>query len=218
MTTPSPRATKTKTKKSFKRYNPFQISPTGAHVIIHDLNHSPHLFTTGWIIEDGYVKVANDDTLCLGISDNNKIVLQNIESDSAIKTWQVQAINRVSKPASSCHLGFQPISSHDISDSWTLENTVCVRKSTDCTYYCTVGWGPGGYSGIQRISSTNRVAIFSMWNDHRNSVREIEHGPGVRVQTFGGEGTGMKSMKQINWTENQKVMYLEMYIESTSYV
>ena len=40
-----------------------------------------------------------------------------------------------------------------------------MKESRDCTYFCVVGWGPGGYSGIQQINSERRVAIFSMWND-----------------------------------------------------
>ena len=68
-------------------------------------------------------------------------------------------------PASSCHLWYYGLRDDDISDTWTLECTVNVKESRDCTYFCVVGWGPGGYSGIQQINSERRVVIFSMWND-----------------------------------------------------
>lgn len=178
----------------------------GAAVTMHNRDTSPHLFTCGWVFHDGYIKPEGHQHLAIGLQ-GNKLVLQSANAESVINTWNAQALHRTTKPAASCHLGYQPISRRSIADSWTLENTVCVKKSADCTYYCVVGWGPGGYSGIQRISPTQRVAIFSMWNDHRNNVREIEHGPGVHVQTFGGEGTGMKSMKEINWKDNQKVTF-----------
>ena len=52
-----------------------------------------------------------------------------------------------------------------------------------------------------------RVAIFSLWNDGTNSVSMIKEGEGVQVQGFGGEGTGLKSMKQLNWRPNQKIKF-----------
>ena len=48
---------------------------------------------------------------------------------------------------------------------WTLQCTVCVQDTADSTYFCVVGWGPGGYSGIKQVDSDTRLAIFSMWND-----------------------------------------------------
>ena len=113
----------------------------------------------------------------------------------------------MSRPASSCHLRYEGIRDVDISDTWTLECTVNVKESRNCTYFCVVGWGPGGYSGIQQINSERRVAIFSMWNDRSGcgDVKEIEHGEGVIVSKFGGEGTGFKSMKDVNWQNDEDV-------------
>ena len=48
---------------------------------------------------------------------------------------------------------------------WTLQCTVNVQDTADATYFCVVGWGPGGYSGLKQIDSNNRLAIFSMWDD-----------------------------------------------------
>ena len=48
---------------------------------------------------------------------------------------------------------------------WTLQCTVNVKDTADATYFCVVGWGPGGYSGIKQVDSKTRLAIFSMWND-----------------------------------------------------
>ena len=48
---------------------------------------------------------------------------------------------------------------------WCLQCTVNVKRTADSTYFCVVGWGPGGYSGIKQVDSNQRLAVFSMWND-----------------------------------------------------
>jgi hypothetical protein len=84
-----------------------------------------------------------------------------------------------------------------------------VRESDHCTYFCVIGWSPGGYSGIQQINGERRVAIFSMWNDDNGngSVGEVAHGEGVEVSSFGGEGTGLKSMKDVAWREGEEAIF-----------
>ena len=52
------------------------------------------------------------------------------------------------------------------------------------------------------------VAIFSMWNYQTNSVSLKSQGNNVKVSTFGGEGTGLKSLKHINWKINQKIQFI----------
>jgi len=84
---------------------------------------------------------------------------------------------------------------------------VVVNQSCPASYFCIVGWGPGGYSGIQEVAPGKRVAIFSMWNQGSTSVTEVSHGAGVRVTTFGGEGTGLKSMADFSWEEGQEVTF-----------
>ena len=94
---------------------------------------------------------------------------------------------------------------------WTLSCTVRVKSVTDCTYFCVVGWAPGGYSGIQQIDDSRRVAIFSMWHDDQekdSNVECISSGDGVKVEPFGGEGTGMKSMKDVWWNVGEEVTFI----------
>jgi len=110
-------------------------------------------------------------------------------------------------PATSCHLTYPLSSTIDTVSSWSLEATVSVEESTDCTYFCVVGWGPGGYSGIQQIDNQRKVAIFSMWNEGTNSVELVKAGPGAVVTTFGGEGTGLKCMKDFDWHKNNPVTF-----------
>lgn len=112
------------------------------------------------------------------------------------------------KPATSCHLCYGPLDGDSVSRDWTLSCTVKVEHSSDCTYFCVVGWGPGGYSGIQQIDEDRRVAIFSMWNHGKDSVEELDHGEGVEVSEFGGEGTGLKSMKDFAWKEGEEVTFV----------
>ena len=46
-----------------------------------------------------------------------------------------------------------------------------------------------------------------MWNQGAVSVTEVSHGPGVRVTTFGGEGTGLKAMADFSWEEGEEVTF-----------
>ena len=131
------------------------------------------------------------------------------------------------KPATSCHLTFGPhlnitkelyekmMKRH----GWTLRNTVRVKEVTNSTYFCVVGWGPGGYSGIQQINDDHRVAIFSMWNDSteiNSKVECLSYGDEVEVEPFGGEGCGMKSMKDFWWNLGEEITFIVKgnYVES----
>ena len=49
------------------------------------------------------------------------------------------------------------------------------------------GWGPAGYSGIQQVTNTRRVAIFSMWNEGTHRVQLVDQGPAVTIDNFGGK-------------------------------
>ncbi len=115
------------------------------------------------------------------------------------------------KPACSCHLRYGLVSPDELlgSREWRLECTVCVEESADCTYFCVVGWGPGGYSGLQQLSGGKRMAIFSMWDDGKgNGVEAIERGDDVVVSGFDGEGTGLKTMAELDWKEGQMITFV----------
>eukprot|EP00088_Acartia_fossae_P070908 TRINITY_DN9606_c0_g1_i2.p1 TRINITY_DN9606_c0_g1~~TRINITY_DN9606_c0_g1_i2.p1 ORF type:complete len:252 (+),score=40.74 TRINITY_DN9606_c0_g1_i2:49-804(+) len=114
-----------------------------------------------------------------------------------------------SRPATSCHLTYPlPAEKINSASSWSLQATVRVEESTDCTYFCVVGWAPGGYSGIQEIDNNRKVAIFSMWNEGRNNVELVSAGQGAKVTEFGGEGTGLKCMKEFKWDKEVPVTFV----------
>ena len=46
-----------------------------------------------------------------------------------------------------------------------------------------------------------------MWNDGNKRATLKSRGDGVDIEDFGGEGTGIKSMKQVDWKPNQKVEF-----------
>ena len=52
---------------------------------------------------------------------------------------------------------------------WRLQCTVNVKDTADSTYFCVVGWGPGGYAGIKEVDINTRLAIFSMWNEEESN-------------------------------------------------
>ena len=82
-----------------------------------------------------------------------------------------------------------------------------MQDTADCTYFCVVGWGPGGYSGIQQVDQNTRVAIFSMWDQGTKMVECLESGRCVRVSGFGGEGTGKKAMRSLDWRLGETVTF-----------
>ena len=90
---------------------------------------------------------------------------------------------------------------------WKLECTVKVEKSADCTYFMVTGFGPGGYCGIQQLPNNERKAIFSVWNEGYYSVELIKAGENVEVSKFGGEGTGIKTMKRFHWHEDREITF-----------
>merc|ERR1712222_116433 len=66
-------------------------------------------------------------------------------------------------------------------NSWELQMDITVTHSTNGTYFMTVGWGPGGYSGIQQTPSTRYVPsgknfLFSMWDTNTDNHGNAEGG------------------------------------------
>jgi len=108
-------------------------------------------------------------------------------------------------------------------DSWELQMDITVTHSTNGTYFMTVGWGPGGYSGIQQTPSTRYVPsgknfLFSMWDTNTDNHGNAEGGTpsysyvdelneeadvggqiGVINRSFGGEGTGQQIQIDYPW-------------------
>ena len=89
---------------------------------------------------------------------------------------------------------------------WELSCTVKVTASCPGSYFCVVGWGPGGYSGIQEVSRDRKVVIFSMWNNKKDGkVFLEERGPGADVAEFHGEGEGLRCLMPLEWNTGEKV-------------
>merc|ERR1712025_1502389 len=108
--------------------------------------------------------------------------------------------------------------------SWELRMDITVTHSTNATYFKTVGWQPGGYSGIQQTPSTRHVPsgknfIFSMWDTNTDNYGNAEGGipsysyvddlndeadvggqVGVINRKFGGEGTGQQIQIDYPWS------------------
>lgn len=98
--------------------------------------------------------------------------------------------------------------------SWFF-NKVVVRDSTDATYFATIGQ-KYGYGGLQQIDQTHGAFIFSIWDDCDQEKGEcgpddiaylIASGTDVEPDSFGGEGTGKKSILYTDWPPNPDVPY-----------
>lgn len=107
--------------------------------------------------------------------------------------------------APSCWLKYQDNFQGDI-----LINTLRVQSpSPTYTYYCALQWNAGGegggYCGIQEHPD-GRNFIFSIWDPIVSSdpiVAPYTH-TGTGVESFGGEGTGLKSWNfEIGWDTDQ---------------
>ncbi|PAA76713.1 hypothetical protein BOX15_Mlig003283g3, partial [Macrostomum lignano] len=116
-----------------------------------------------------------------------------------------------SRPAASCHLRYGQLTAEEVkSDRLTLECSVTVQDCSDGSYFCALCWqGLGGYCGLQQLCDGKRVAIFSVWNGSGSAgeVEKVASGPDVIVSRFAGEGDGLKSMLDVNWTEGRPATF-----------
>lgn len=112
----------------------------------------------------------------------------------------------VPRAARSVHLAWQAPAGDLCYDEMTVE------QSVPGSYFMALGWDTG-YFGIQEITTTNKVVIFSVWDETKgndpNAVRaeqrvEVLHqDPDVRIKRFGGEGTGGQCMWPFAWKLGQ---------------
>jgi len=139
-----------------------------------------------------------------------ELVVEQIRDECPHQTWEIvkAGAEEGAKPATSCHLKYPLPAKVETSSTWQLECSVVVRSSSPASYFCVVGWGPAGYSGIQEVDIGRRVAIFSMWNHGESKVSLVSKGEGVTVDDFGGEGTGLKTMRNLDWSEGDVVTFI----------
>jgi len=165
--------------------------------------------------ETGMIRMKNDPGMVI-TEKCGKLLMAPGRDESPQQIWDIidadKEIESAAKPATSCHLKYPIPDSVDLDTAtdWELRCSVKVTQSCPSTYFCVVGWSPAGYSGIQEIGKDRRVAIFSMWNtdlgDHR--VELLRAGEGTVVDNFGGEGTGLKTMKDLDWQLGEKITFV----------
>lgn len=84
-----------------------------------------------------------------------------------------------------------------------MADAACMQYNT---YWSTLNFhlGPrGGYGGIQNKQGDIRNNIFSLWDLQDAQVPQCTteyYVPGMNVEGFGGEGTGLHSDYDMNWT------------------
>lgn len=96
-----------------------------------------------------------------------------------------------------------------------LESTV--EKSADGTYVMVVGWNKG-YFGLQELADGKKLVLFSVWDptagddprrvDETKRVKLIYKDDAVRVQRFGGEGTGGQAFFDYSWKPGATYRFL----------
>jgi hypothetical protein len=106
--------------------------------------------------------------------------------------------------APSCHLTANDNAQGDI-----IMKTVRSTITTNTTYYCTMQWNAGmeggAYCGFQDSPDKGHMYIYSIWDPSNHLPITAKYlGSGTMVESFGGEGTGLKAFNQtIGWTLNQ---------------
>jgi hypothetical protein len=71
------------------------------------------------------------------------------------------------------------------------------------TYYASLVWN-NGYAGVQRAGAGFFKHVhFSLWDPEGMTSTVIWHADDVRVERFGGEGTGWKAMWNFHWKEHK---------------
>jgi hypothetical protein len=94
---------------------------------------------------------------------------------------------------------------------------MAVEKSADGTYFMAAGWSKG-YFGIQELANGKKLVLFSVWDptagndpkkvDDAMRVKLLHKDEAVRVQRFGGEGTGGQSFFDYNWKIGETYRFL----------
>jgi len=112
------------------------------------------------------------------------------------------------KPATSIYFRYKKPTQPSISDtkSITIQNKTIIQKSHPSTYFCTIGFYPGGYCGIQqRENEADKIFIFSLWNDGNNNVELVDKNEHAVSQKFGNEGIGLKTTMFFDWFINEPI-------------
>lgn len=86
---------------------------------------------------------------------------------------------------------------------------VTVPKGQDPigSYYMADGFNVG-YFGIQVVSASERWILFSVWDPSNGSTSLVKQGPGVIIDSFGGEGTGGQSHLVYPWVAGETYRFL----------
>lgn len=106
---------------------------------------------------------------------------------------------------------------YDNVEATLFYNEATVTQSAPGSYFAVCGFSHG-YFGMQELSNSEKVIIFSVWdpgdqNDPNivaadKKVNIIWKADDVRTDRFGGEGTGAQSFLKYNWQINQTYKYL----------
>ena len=102
-------------------------------------------------------------------------------------------------------------------DAVAFYNEVTVDRSTPGSYFMVCGF-KHGYFGIQEKARGEKVVLFSVWDPTKGDdakavpveqrVEVLNHGEGVDVKRFGGEGTGGQSFFPYDWKIGETYRFL----------
>ncbi len=91
---------------------------------------------------------------------------------------------------------------------------VVPRESAPGTYFCAIGFEQG-YLGLQELgSSSNRIALFSLWDaaggkpTKTNRIELISQHPEAKIESLEGEPPGLQCAVPVAWQVNETYRFL----------
>ncbi|QOD62342.1 DUF3472 domain-containing protein [Polaribacter haliotis] len=168
-------------------------------------------------VTEGYVKIEIQGNSKKGtyIGDINEILFGGTAVATTLN-FVPDTNDYFGRRGPSVHMGYKLPNGKDT--KW-FYNEVTVTEGQDKlgTFFMVNGHS-NGYFGMQVNSSTERRVLFSVWSayvtDDPNQipkdykVTNLGNGPGVTVQDFGNEGSGLQSFKNANWKAGTTYKFL----------
>jgi len=144
----------------------------------------------------------------LDAAEDDALSLKASETGEAMSVYDhlwnaADATGLVGQRHASAHLFYHKVLQRKI-DAWFL--TLTPRAAGDDSYYACTGTS-FGYFGLQQVRSYpwfEGKIVFSMWDEGGSKTKVLWCGEGVLCTSFGGEGTGSKTIKDFSTWEMDK--------------
>ncbi len=112
---------------------------------------------------------------------------------------------------------------YDVAPGTDYYQEVIPRESAPGTYFCAVGFEKG-YFGLQELgSTTNRIALFTLWDTaagkgaKTNRIQVLNRHPNLKTEPLEGEPLGLQCTLPVPWKINETYRFLMTTTSDTDY-